>query len=159
MANLPLMIKNLEMTRNILINPSTILVDRLGDLKDKLELLTKILKSDTFPCPICSRRTRDTEKIGILTLSWDIEYDDYYPVSSEPVILGTCEDEITGFGIIRPHSPRYLGKQLPFNHAEQINEMMGDDMVCEEMAYILGAAQERRRICELLGIQVKTWGE
>jgi hypothetical protein len=104
-------------------------------------------------------RTRDTDKIGILTLSWDVEYDEYYPISATPYLTGDCEDEHPSFGMVRPRSGYRIGKMLPFNHAEQINEMMEDGGQPEEIGYILGAAQERRRLLEMLGVPVKRWGE
>lgn len=133
-------------------------VSNLENEESRLQLLAN-LRSSFYPCPICSRRTRDTDKIGMLELRWDIEYDEYYPSSASPYLVGECQDEQTGFGVVRPRSIYRIGGMLPYNHAEQINEMADDGQVPEELAYILGAAQERRRILESLGIQVKTWGD
>jgi hypothetical protein len=131
----------------------------LGRTIASLKMLGTILQSSEYPCPICASRTKDPEKIGVLTLHWDVEYDEYYPVSTIPYLTGTCADEHHSFGMVRPRSHIGIGSMLPFNHAEQINEQIDIDGRPEELGYILGAAQERRRLCEMLGIPVRRWGE
>ena len=118
---------------------------KLWDLLTRVNLtfsrLETTLKSQDVPCPICASRTRDTDKIGILTVRWDIEYDEYYPVASWPYVTGECQDEQTGFGVIRPRSQFSMGKMLPFNHAEQINEMNEGGEICGYMEGLLGILQ------------------
>jgi hypothetical protein len=158
-SKLPILIKDIESVSY----SNTGFPDPLWDLHARistlLTMLGAVLKSEDYPCPICASRTRDPEKIGVLTLHWDMEYDEYYPLSTTPYLTGTCADEPHSFGMIRPRSNAGMGTMLPFNHAEQINEQIDIDGRPEELGYILGAAQERRRLCEMLGIPVRRWGE
>ena len=160
-VKLPRLIKDLDALTYDSIRDSEI-GDQLYDLHSRVAILLNrlqaALKSEEYPCPICASRSQDPKKIGILTLHFDIEYDEYYPISATPYLTGTCTDEVHSFGMIRPRSSYRIGQMLPFNHSEQINEALEDANYPEELGYILGAAQERRRLCEALGIEVKRWG-
>jgi hypothetical protein len=133
--------------------------EKLNELSAKIQELYAVLMSNTYPCPICARYVQPVESRGIVTLDWDHECDDMgYKVSSWPVFSSTCEDAerepytrrgsvVYRYPMIKTDSGNY-----PRNHGEQLNRTIEDDGSASEVDYILGSAQERRRLRELLGI-------
>lgn len=133
----------------------------LRAIEDRLVLLRDYLSSNEYPCPICVSRgllRTHPEEVGTVTLEWDHECDDMgYKVSSWPVFVSTCQDEertpYTRRGSVRPTGMGYYRTpEYPRNHGEQLNRMIEDDGSSEAVNYILGSAQERRRLRDLLGI-------
>jgi hypothetical protein len=129
------------------------------DFQAKLTILSAFLESSEYPCPICIYHGKRGADVGKVKLLWDVEYDDYYPISAVPHFESTCEDPSIVFGEIRVNSG-FGYARLPYNHAEQMNLSLEDGGEGDSNANtILGAAQERRRIAEMLGIKIKRWGE
>lgn len=127
----------------------------LRELHEKLEKLADVLLSNEFPCPICYRTNVPAEQRGIITLSWDHETDDMgYKVSSWPVFSSTCEDvERVPYTVRGSRIANSWDRgRFPRNHGEQLNHAIEDGDTATEVDYTLGAAQERRRIRELLVI-------
>ena len=135
--------------------------DLLLDLQAKLTILSTVLESSEYPCPICSHYGR--ENPGTVKLCWDIEYEDYYPIYALPYFESTCKDPDPKFGEVRQRIGwRIDGSvpMLPFNHGEQMSRTLADGGDADlNASNILGAAQERRRIAEMLGIRLRKWGE
>lgn len=125
--------------------------DEVQDLElaiKQLELLLTHIKSDQYECPICLYQ--GSPEPDLLTLLWEVEYDDYYPISRWPYLEGTCGD--TPFVnddnavVIRDSSYR-------LNHAERINQQLVDMADSADMSRILGQSAERRRLREVLGVK------
>lgn len=111
-------------------------------------------KSDEYPCPICQYHRAPNP--GMIRLTWDHEVDDMgYKVSSWPIFEGSCEDPER-----EPFTVRGMKRYevVERNHADQLNHMCDDDgHAQEEISLLLGAAQERRRLRLLLGIEQDRW--
>lgn len=113
----------------------------------KLEVLLAELKSDLYQCPICLEQGKPEP--GMVRLCWDTEYDDYYPVSSWPYLEGTCEDPKLEPDV----AAHYRDHGYRRNHADYINQMMEDRAESSYMSRILGQANQRRQLREVLGVR------
>lgn len=136
--------------------PYAINVDHMTELRTRLDALYTTLRSNEYPCPICHRSNsmQSQETIGTVTLDWDHEYVDGYAVSSWPVFSSTCEDAEREPETRRGASRRYsvFDRKFPRNHGEQLTDSVENEEQLSHVDYILGSAQERRRLRALLGI-------
>lgn len=137
--------------------PFTRNVEHMSNLVDRLDLLYAVLRSNSYPCPICyiSNSAQSPETIGTISLDWDHETDDMgYKVNSWPVFTSECEDPEREAETRRGNYIHFsvIPKRNPRNHAEQLNDIVENEGYSSDIEVILGAAQERRRLRVLLGI-------